>query len=77
MNAEETCKVCKELHSPLYPDPCLGYIPGVFAACCGHGDKVGYIWLRNGTYLYIDSLKFQTPLTPSLYTLDGSHKDYV
>ncbi len=20
------------------PDPCIGYLPGVFNACCGHGD---------------------------------------
>lgn len=22
---------------PRGPDACLGYLPGVFAACCGHG----------------------------------------
>lgn len=34
-------KVCGACSAPLVrgtPDPCLGYIPGVAHACCGHGD---------------------------------------
>lgn len=32
-------------------DPCLGKLPGVKAACCGHGGKGncgGYIYFTNG-----------------------------
>lgn len=28
---------------------CLGNLPGVVAACCGHGVKEGYIKFSNGT----------------------------
>jgi len=28
---------------PMAIDPCLGKLPGVLAACCGHGTKTGYI----------------------------------
>lgn len=31
------------------PDPCLGVLPGVWSACCGHGDREGaYIAFANG-----------------------------
>ncbi len=26
------------------PDPCLGHLPGVIAACCGHGKRVPSLW---------------------------------
>ena len=29
-------------------DNCLGYLPGVYFACCGHGAYEGYIYFRNG-----------------------------
>jgi len=38
-------------------DPCLGKLPGVLAACCGHGgvghnrDGTGYILFENGLYI--------------------------
>lgn len=31
------CPSC-ERHCPEGPDPCLGLIPGVAHACCGHGN---------------------------------------
>lgn len=34
-------------------DPCMGALPGVKYACCGHGGKTmssdGYIYFENGT----------------------------
>ena len=30
------------------PDPCLGSLPGVKEACCGHGKEEGYIEFENG-----------------------------
>ena len=30
------------------PDPCLGMLPGVNFACCGHGTDNGYIAFENG-----------------------------
>jgi len=32
-------------------DPCLGILPGVSDACCGHGVEDGYISFKNGIVL--------------------------
>lgn len=34
------------------PDPCLGYLPGVIAACCGHGKEHGMVKFENGIAIY-------------------------
>lgn len=47
------CKVCKKRVNTLFPDPCLGTLPGVRYACCGHGEpEGGYIMFENGTTIY-------------------------
>lgn len=33
-----TCGFCALSYGKSLHDPCLGTIPGVTAACCGHGD---------------------------------------
>ena len=33
---------------PQYADPCIGVLPGVLYACCGHGTRDGYIFFENG-----------------------------
>jgi hypothetical protein len=42
------CPVCKLERTPEGHDPCLGTLPGVKFACCGHGYKRGYIYFTNG-----------------------------
>lgn len=43
------CKKCGRLPTPEGYDVCLGYLPGVKNACCGHGvDGEGYIQFENG-----------------------------
>ena len=40
-------------------DPCLGKLPGVKAACCGHGGKGnsgGYLYFENGTVVRFEKL---------------------
>lgn len=37
------CPQCGELPTPDGYDPCLGCIPGVYSACCGHGIESGEI----------------------------------
>jgi hypothetical protein len=37
------------------PDPCLGLLPGVKYACCGHGG-LGYISFENGKVIRFNSL---------------------
>lgn len=33
------CGECDRNCEVLRPDPCLGWLPGVSHACCGHGDS--------------------------------------
>lgn len=49
---ERDCAVCGahwQSTDDDTPDPCLGTLPGVWAACCGHGEGEGYIAFTNGT----------------------------
>lgn len=59
MELNEQCTACKLRctsaeadHHPNgeidYVDPCLGHLPGVRYACCGHGVDHGYIFFENG-----------------------------
>lgn len=50
-----TCTKCGELCVRGEPDPCLGYLPGVAHACCGHGEptKVAYVAFDNGVGMYL------------------------
>ena len=32
------CKKCKKEVKVGEPDPCIGMLPDVISACCGHGD---------------------------------------
>lgn len=54
--ALKVCSICHAHWFPGNPDPCMkGNLPGVFAACCGHGNsKEAYISFdetRNFEYL--------------------------
>ena len=42
------CKRCGNLPTPEGHDHCLGKLPGVKNACCGHGYEEGYISFENG-----------------------------
>ena len=46
-----TCPSCLREYEPgVEPDPCLGTLPGVIEACCGHGSPgKGYLMFKNGT----------------------------
>lgn len=44
------CAKCGEKRHVDQPDPCLGWLPGVSFACCGHGvEGMGYIVYNDGT----------------------------
>jgi len=49
-NDHLTCPHCKNKFENDYdPDPCLGHLPGVKNACCGHGNQdQSYIVFNNG-----------------------------
>jgi hypothetical protein len=44
----DKCRKCKLARTPEGHDPCLGELPGVLFACCGHGNGAGYIYFQNG-----------------------------
>ncbi len=46
--AEVPCKRCGKLPTPEGYDACLGYLPGVASACCGHGVKPGRVYYKDG-----------------------------
>jgi len=43
---KQTCNKCGKDYDPNEPDPCLGRLPSVCCACCGHGKNSPYflIW---------------------------------
>ena len=51
------CPKCNEPPTPEGHDACLGYIPGVVAACCGHGVERPYVYLQEGTKIYYESIE--------------------
>jgi len=53
------CKRCGKLFE-YGPDPCLGNLPGVDNACCGHGDSShAYIRFTNGIIIEgFDTIKY-------------------
>jgi len=56
------CNVCnlvctenERTEDGYYADPCLGVLPGVIFACCGHGKKdYGYVAFENGATIRFD-----------------------
>lgn len=47
LDQDKTCNLCRRILPNEGPDPCIGILPGVDYACCGHG-KNGYISFMNG-----------------------------
>jgi len=46
---DKPCGVCGRERTPEGHDPCLGELPGVVNACCGHGNpKEAYVQFKNG-----------------------------
>jgi hypothetical protein len=42
-----TCARCGNLPTEEGYDSCIGFVPGVIKACCGHGSKAPYVKLPN------------------------------
>lgn len=51
MKIDRACVSCKKFQNEDGTDPCLGKLPGVVAACCGHGER-GYIAFENGVNIH-------------------------
>jgi hypothetical protein len=57
-------------HCGLWPtkageDGCLGHLPGVVQACCGHGVEDGYLTFENGLEIEFRLTKLPCRATPS------------
>ncbi|RTL01285.1 MAG: hypothetical protein EKK57_05050 [Proteobacteria bacterium] len=61
-NNPRPCVKCNRFRNSDDTDPCLGKLPGVKAACCGHGVCDGYIFFENGTIIRFGSVK-ETQIT--------------
>ncbi|SCG85625.1 hypothetical protein [Methanobacterium congolense] len=48
---QRPCVRCGKKPDPEGYDACLGKLPGVKYACCGHGVEEGHIIFENGTTL--------------------------
>jgi len=48
LKRQQRCTWCGLRRLPNGHDPCLGTLPGVKFACCGHGHTEGYVMFRNG-----------------------------
>ncbi len=47
---QRPCGLCGEENTPEGHDVCLGTLPGVMNACCGHGDlRDAYVQFHDGT----------------------------
>jgi hypothetical protein len=46
ITVERPCIRCGKMPTPEGFDACLGYIPGVKSACCGHGIEKAYFLYR-------------------------------
>ncbi len=51
----KVCPICGK--DQIEEDPCLGHLPGVWSACCGHGVGKGYINFTNGWTMIIEKNK--------------------
>jgi len=50
---QRNCGYCGRADTVEGHDGCIGTLPGVMNACCGHGtDEDAYIQYRNGPYIY-------------------------
>lgn len=62
---EPPCPFCGKRAEPGGPDPCLGELPRVESACCGHGVHEGWIRFDEGPQLAVridyPGLKIETP----------------
>ena len=48
-----SCRRCRRVQVPGEPDPCLGYIPGVVHACCGHSIPHPTEEMGGGAYVVV------------------------
>jgi hypothetical protein len=57
------CGLCGQLQTPEGHDACLGTLPGVKFACCGHGREEGYVVFETGQTIrgYFEHVRRKRP----------------
>lgn len=73
-----TARICGHCERPCGdgPDPCLGHLPGVISACCGHGVTPPYLWTELDAYYHTDAVEIMRKLggaPPDLEYKPGRH----
>lgn len=53
------CVRCNKKPLSSGEDNCLGILPGVKNACCGHGVKEGYFEFKNGVTVRFDNMRIE------------------
>lgn len=52
-DSDRPCTRCGQKSTPEGHDACIGTLPGVMNACCGHGEILyAYMQLIGGEYVY-------------------------
>lgn len=52
VGVERPCGHCGKDFTKEGHDGCLGTLPGIMNACCGHGEDKAYVQLLNGNAIY-------------------------
>ena len=60
-SVERPCKRCGHMPLDNGEDWCLGHIPNIKNACCGHGAEEGYFQLENGK-TFREEVEFRKPM---------------
>lgn len=57
LSEQKACLKCNMMPMDNGNDPCLGDLPGVVGACCGHGlpEQQGYILFENGVRIKLNN----------------------
>jgi hypothetical protein len=64
--SKRPCPRCGGLRTPEGHDPCIANLPGVTAACCGHGIGIGYILFEDHRAIYFALLEVSDPFAEKL-----------
>jgi hypothetical protein len=60
------CAKCHKKRTKAGHDPCIGHLPGVEYACCGHGNEEGYISFVNGLVIRMKIFSVENKTKPTM-----------
>jgi hypothetical protein len=75
VSIEKPCIKCGKMPTKEGHDACLGTLPGVIAACCGHGVEDGLILFENGVSIK-GNFNIEIPLDEAKNKLVAFLEDY-